>query len=51
LAAAADYAEVRAKLRSRIEARIIEAELPAKGLKFIPPSPTDKGGAMDHSNS
>jgi len=51
LAAAADYAEVRAKLRSRIEARIIEAELPAKGLKFIPPSPTDKGRAMDHSNS
>ncbi len=45
------YERTRTQLKARIDARILEAEMPAKNLEFIPPHPDDKGGPMDHSNS
>mgnify|MGYP001584795316 CR=1 FL=1 len=49
LSHATDYAEVRAKLRSRIEARIITSEIPAKNLRVIPALPGDRGRPLDKS--
>lgn len=49
LAHAANYTKVRAKLLSRIESRIIEAEIPAKNQRFIPPLPGDRGRPLDKS--
>ncbi|MBT5901610.1 MAG: sulfatase [Opitutaceae bacterium] len=49
LANVSSFAEVSSKLRSRIEARIIAAEIPAKNQRFIPPLPGDKGRPLDKS--
>ena len=43
------YAEVRGILRRRIAVRIREAEIPAKGLHFIPPHPDDRGRPIELS--
>ncbi len=51
LAHATSHEEVSGKLRSRIEARIIEAEIPAKNQRFIPPLPGDRGRPLDRPNS
>lgn len=41
------YGDVRARLRDRIAVRIREAEIPAKGLHFIPPHPDDRGRPIE----
>lgn len=49
LASTPAYERIRARLHPRIEARIIEAEIPAKNLRFIPPSPGDRGRPLEKS--
>lgn len=48
LAESASSTELLQQLRDQIQIRITEAETPARGQRFIPPLPDDRGGPIDH---
>lgn|GEM_PF-2515140 len=48
LAKSASSAELLQQLHEQILIRITEAETPARGPRFIPPRPNDRGGPIDH---